>query len=392
MLELMAEIRTLATDSAILQGLIYSSRLEIWKRINDMVSSRNGACKTVFDACKLNIEQHGELKVWISKYDHDEAHLAAQQKAKLETKYRYCSQWFLDSDEFKKWSSGEPGKETLWLHGTTGMGKTTLVAQVIQFHLDRAALLRDRRLAYVYCTGTQPYRSVLLSLLRQAAFDHISCEVFEAVKNAYKSAGGDNQDLKPFNFDKLYNDPLLGLLKYGAKLRILIDALNWCDEPKEVLKRIRDASEKFPVGIQLLVSSTHRVQVDEVLLAVLVDTYLSSVAIETDMKSFIFGEVQDREQHEKLLKGEYPDVENRLIEILCRRVGGMFRWVELQLSLFLNSEQVRSKSVIDDYLKDLDVKSVAGEKDLTEAYDAIFHRNTAERDKERKRVTLISTS
>jgi hypothetical protein len=135
-LELMAEIRTLATDGPIrtehylelfsksanillVQGLLYSSRLEIWKRINDVVSGRNGTCKTVFDNCKLTIDQHGKIKKWISEYKQDEVHLAAQQKTKVDTKYRNCGQWFLDSNEFNDWSSGKPGKEVLWFRGTS---------------------------------------------------------------------------------------------------------------------------------------------------------------------------------------------------------------------------------------------------------------------------------
>jgi ankyrin repeat protein len=63
--------------------------------------------------------------------------------------------------------------------------------------------------------------------------------------------------------------------------------------------------------------------------------------------------------------------------------------VELQLSFFLNSPQERSKTTITGYLKDLDIKSVAGDKDLKTVYDAIFDRNTAPNDIERQYATLI---
>lgn len=78
-----------------------------------MVSGCNGTCKTVFDSCKLTIDQHGKMKKWISKYEHESQHLAALQKTKVDTKYGNCGQWFLDRNEFKDWYSGELGKEVL---------------------------------------------------------------------------------------------------------------------------------------------------------------------------------------------------------------------------------------------------------------------------------------
>jgi hypothetical protein len=165
---------------------------------------------------------------------------------------------------------------------------------------------------------------VLLALLRQAAFDYVTDEVFEAVSNAYQTSGGDSQDLKAFNFGALYRDLLSGILKSGIKLRVFIDALNMCDNPNEVLKAIRDASEGISGGIELLVSSTHHVEVHKILSPVVIDTHSSSAAMEIDMITFITREVQDREKHERLLKGQHSAIEDKLIEILCRRAGGMY--------------------------------------------------------------------
>lgn len=97
-----------------------------------------------------------------------------------------------------------------------------------------------------------------------------------------------------------------------------------CDSPKKVLKEIRDASEGVSGRIELLVSSTHTVDISEVLSPVLVDTYSSRAEIDIDMIAYITREVQEREEHEKLLKGRYPAIEEKLVEILFRRAGGMY--------------------------------------------------------------------
>jgi hypothetical protein len=163
---------------------------------------------------------------------------------------------------------------------------------------------------------------VLQALLRQAAYDPIKGEISMYVLDAYINAGGDSVDLQPFSFTKC-ETLLHGILESGIKLRIMIDALDECDEPKELLKALRGASRAMPGGLELLVSSRYEVHVDEKLSnAVIVD--LGESVSETDMITYITTEVDDREKDERILKGKYPDLEGRLIEILCRRAGGMY--------------------------------------------------------------------
>ena len=55
-------------------------------------------------------------------------------------------------------------------------------------------------------------------------------EISTHVLNAYVNARGDSVDLQPFSFTKC-ETLLHGFLKSGIKLRIIIDALDECDEP-----------------------------------------------------------------------------------------------------------------------------------------------------------------
>lgn len=163
---------------------------------------------------------------------------------------------------------------------------------------------------------------MLQALLRQAAYDPTKDEISEHVLDAYINAGGNSEDLQPFSFTKC--EALLHkILESGVKLRIMIDALDECDDPKELLKALRDASRVIPGGLELLVSSRHEVHVDEKLpKAVIVD--LGESVSEADMITYITTEVNDREKDERILKGKHPDLEDRLTEILCRRAGGMY--------------------------------------------------------------------
>jgi hypothetical protein len=142
------------------------------------------------------------------------------------------------------------------------------------------------------------------------------------VLDAYINAGGDSVDLQPFSFTK-FETLLRVILQSGIKLRIMIDALDECDEPKELLKALRGPSGALLAGIELLVSSRHEVHVDgKFPNAVIVDFGKSES--ESDMITYVTTEVNDREEDERILKGKYPDLEGRLIEILCRRAGGMY--------------------------------------------------------------------
>jgi hypothetical protein len=147
-------------------------------------------------------------------------------------------------------------------------------------------------------------------------------EISAHVLNAYINAGGDSVDLQPFSFSEC-EILLHRILESGIKLRIMIDALDECDEPKELLKALRDASRVMPGGLELLVSSRYEVRVDEKLSnAIIVD--LNRSVSDTDMITYVTTEINDREEDEKILKGKHPDLEARLIEILCRRAGGMY--------------------------------------------------------------------
>ena len=163
---------------------------------------------------------------------------------------------------------------------------------------------------------------VLRALLRQAAFDYVTGEVFSDVLQAYKSAGGDTTDLKPLGL-KDCKDLLGKIVKSGVKLRIMIDALDECEEPKDVLIALRDAAKDVPGGIELLVSSRYEVHVDEKFPTV-VPIDVNTSMDEIEMITYIATEVQDRETDERLLQGEYPELEDELIEILRKRAGGMY--------------------------------------------------------------------
>ncbi|KAE8440718.1 hypothetical protein EG329_006769 [Mollisiaceae sp. DMI_Dod_QoI] len=280
---------------------------------------------------EMKIEQHDKVKTWISNYQPKKFHDEALERTGVGQKYPTCGQWLLNSPKFTDWSLMEPASEhrILWLRGTTGTGKSTLVLQ----------------------------------------------------NSNHPMASGQNF------FVPRSPICILLLLRRDKSERVLIQVGASGTPPTSSIQSC---------GLELLVSSRNQVQVDkkfpkeEFPKLVIVD--LNESVSDTDMVTYINSEVRVEDYDERILEGKYPDLEDRLIEILCRRAGRMFRWVQLQLSFFLEpggQATIRNAKTVKQFLDKLDTGSVAGENDMKLAYDAIFTRNTRRDTHERRHVIKI---
>ena len=174
----------------------------------------------------------------------------------------------------------------------------------------------------------------------------------------------------------------------------MIDALDQCDKPAELLKVLRDASNESPSQIELFLSSQSYVQVEKKLPdAVIVDINKSMPA--DDMVTYVTTEIKRREDDEKLLEGQEGELEDELVQILCEKAGKMyvsthsstipgispyfrFRWVELQLNYFLSPDRTILKEQVRRDLTKLKKGPVTNEQVLYATYDDVFNRNTRE--------------
>ncbi|KAI0864845.1 hypothetical protein F4860DRAFT_381533 [Xylaria cubensis] len=349
----------------------------------EKINTFHSVCKTNFEICKTKIEQHVKVKDWIVNQQPEEFHDNILFDTQSD-KYQSSGQWLFGTQEFKSWSSGD--SIMLWIKGPPGTGKTTLLSRIIQRHLDMSSVYADQRLAYYYCARNEAarnsYKTVLRALLRQAVYDPINGTISQKVLDVWKA--GEN----PFSFSKC-ETLIAGVMRDGIKLRFVIDALDECDEPKELLKVLRNLSQAAPGRLSLLVSSRNSVQVQEKFNGLL-EVDLAKSMNKADMYTYVVTEIKEREKDERLLRGEYPDLEDKLIELLLRKANGMFRWVELQISFFLKPKSsILLRKTVEGYLKKLSQKTLAGEKALNEIYGNIFDRNSAEGSLERKHATKI---
>ena len=101
----------------------------------------------------------------------------------------------------------------------------------------------------------------------------------------------------------------------------MIDALDECDHPIDLMKSLRKVWENAPGELEILVTSRHEVPVNE--------EYCQWIDLNTsdnnsDMKNFIKAEVRREDKSERLLEGEDENLEDRVIAVLNDKAGGLY--------------------------------------------------------------------
>lgn len=108
-------------------------------------------------------QQHHAIMEWLSLTD-----FPARQHDIITRREEGTGQWFLDSQEFKRWLQGSD--KTLFCPGIPGAGKTMMAAIAID-HLCKTALYDDIGVAYLFCNykaqADQSAPSLLTALLKQ---------------------------------------------------------------------------------------------------------------------------------------------------------------------------------------------------------------------------------
>ncbi|KAH7064076.1 hypothetical protein BKA63DRAFT_608820 [Paraphoma chrysanthemicola] len=350
------------------------------------VDTHHDRCEKELTRCKVIDEKSSSMKEWISETDYETIHESICEKTNL-TKYPDCAKWLLSRDQYAKWWSEESG--ILWIKGTVGTGKTTLMARIIQNHLDKPFSDPKHRIAYFYCSrvessGYSSYKNVLRSLLRQAAYDSSTGTIAHEIHELRHA-----RDKRPFpqaigECEKL----LVKLLRNGIHLRIMIDALDECDEASELLCALKKIHEQEPARVQLLFSSRAEVHVKK-FFPDGVEVNVSAAGTEEQMRTFVTQKVQ-QSRGVKILDGKRRDLEEKLIELICEKANGMFRWAELQINFFLNPKKgPKSALTVEEYLGKLRTRTLAGMDELNATYKEIFESNSKEGTHDRSLATFI---
>ena len=317
---------------------------ELDKRLGSMQNEMQGKERESARA------ENARILSWICDYIPGRDHQDVMVHKKMGTQYAHSGQWLLDHHEFLSWRLGEDqGLSTLWVYGSVGTGKTSLVSRVIEWHLQRfqperfetygAASLEDHvdqrirpadpeyfgSMAYFYCvrqgqdqSGTDP-AVILRSLVRQLAWSLDGSSISPPVRTFYDKWRYERPDSGRLSLGEC-SGLITELISSYSKTTIILDALDECEKPYELLRAFRTIANSTTGHIKLFVSSRLNVDVASVLIPrSKID--IQSQRTSKDMDIFLHTEVKEGDR--RLLKGRYPNLEDRLIKVLRYRAQGM---------------------------------------------------------------------
>ena len=294
--------------------------------------------------------ENARILSWICDYIPGRDHQEVMVNKKMGTQYAHSGQWLLNHQEFLSWRFGEDqGLSTLWVYGSVGTGKTSLVSCVVEWHLqgfqpeisetygasNSEDHVDDRirqadpeyfgSIAYFYCvrqgqdqSGTDP-AVILRSLVRQLAWSLDGSSISPRIRTFYDRWQYERPDSGRLSLGEC-SELLTELISSHSNITIILDALDECEEPYELLRALKTIANSSTGHIKLFVSSRLNINVSSVLIPrSKID--IQSQRISNDMDIFLHTEVKKGDR--RLLKGNFPELEDRLIEVLRDRAQGM---------------------------------------------------------------------
>ena len=192
---------------------------------------------------------------------------------------------------------------------------------VVEDCLSRAATRRGENLAFFYCSNENSKRNqpiwILRSILAQLATNlETPSLLMDLYESSRKKPDGNDGKLTAVNCV----DMLHRVTSQAKETVIVIDALDECEDPDELLLRLKEVEDGNSYRTRLFLSSRMQVKVSKI--------YESCIIVSTpggneaDLAFYIRNEVESRKTR-RLLNGKRPDLEARLIETLTRQAQGM---------------------------------------------------------------------
>ncbi|MCJ1468740.1 hypothetical protein MMC07_007370, partial [Pseudocyphellaria aurata] len=366
-----------------------------WENMTKQMESHEKNCNILKRIQNKKEAQERDSKIldWISLHDtrgafkevEDHNKIVTKDKTTDETVTTYVTrthcQWLVDDPTFKEWCvSGDDS--VLWLNGTIGTGKTTLMARAIH---TMKTLPRIEMKAYPLAMfffkkaksgSLLSVEACLGSLLRQLSWDYATSSIVPAAERRYN----DFKNKREGNSSLLTPDCLKLLVDIIAKreVYIMIDAIDECEMPGELLEvlkklmlrleEVRDRAGK----LHLMICGRSDQSVSDYFPSCSTIT-TSSTASSADQLTFIELKLEERSRVKSgamfFKRGkEFPD---RLKNILTEKANGLFRWIEIQIQYFTETSFDYLQSIEED-LESIEKRTTKPE--LNEEYARLFNR------------------
>lgn len=189
-------------------------------------------------------DRHKSILKWLKVTDSSVNHNAARLKHEPTT-----GDWLLESEIFINWTKAK--KESLWLYGKPGAGKTILCSTLIEHVKLLCGGDSADRYAYFYFDFSdaqkQMVSSMLSSFIAQLSVPTLPGEV----DTLYKQCNSGQQQPCHGDFVKT----LLSLFKESYRTYLIVDAMDECSERKQLLTTLRTIIQMASGQANILVTS-----------------------------------------------------------------------------------------------------------------------------------------
>ena len=354
-----------------------SQHLE-WVSVISSIQAGDAICKAIEKKITVQekvLERESEILKWVSSFDVRSTHEGVLEITKMNGEYRRHGQWLIDHSHFENWRTLST-YSTLWLNGTIGTGKTTLMARA---SLDLQEDGQTDRLALFFFQkgeGIVKAQMCLQSILRQLSWNRPKGQVEPSISAAYE----DSKEIR-HNLNDLKSRECVKLLRHLVREKecyVLIDGLDECEDYSLLLDRLQELQrpsleqESDERGLlHVMVGSRDDLFcVKESFLDCLVITTREEYS-KRDQKFYIREELKEQR---KLRPGSlfFTSEENfadQLQAILVKKGGGLFRWIQIQIEIFSRSF-FRTADEIEDEI--VQVKQRSSHPDLEEEYSRLL--------------------
>lgn len=271
--------------------------------------------KKKLDLQLTNVKETKEVRDWIKKDDDPEPELdEISANVMPDGHYQNAGSWFFENEQYVNWRTGflhhadtaAQAKRVLWLNGTPGTGKTT-----IMFHA-HSALARNTswnthngviRIIPYFCYAKAASQRPNYETILRALLWHLSLlpngRLATKAREEYNLAPSRKSDkIHISSWEKLF---LSVLDSYSARdqLVFVIDALDECTDSGEADKFLRFMANKVLIrsNVHLLCASQMHITVDRYFPADrLSNIEMTLAATRHDMEKFVDEEISRRKQ------------------------------------------------------------------------------------------------
>lgn len=339
-----------------------------WTKMQTEIKVIEGKCdkiKSRINAEKDNESRNSAILKRISSHDIRGSYQTVLERTDMDDRYKTRCQWLVDSDEFQNWRT-EGSNSVLWLNGTIGTGKTTLMARAISQMKDSVSIDgKALPLAmFFFKKATDPKdklntQTCLQSLARQLSWNPATAQVAPSATQKYEELKVTHNEDSQMTIGESIS--LLEGLILEREAFIMIDGIDECKDSTGLLhqlallrrKTIKPGDTNAPLHIMIAGRSDLPVT----------DCFGDGISIVTnnarshdDQEFHIDSEIDTLCQNQagSLFCSPDRDHPSRLKDVLKRKASGLFRWIEIQIQKFSTPGYFGTHGQINDELERLE--------------------------------------